>query len=420
VKSFLPIFLLSASLVSAETIVVRDGLERALGQAREGDTILLSGPEVFRGQFTVTKPLRILGTNSPVIEAGGTGTPLTIIAPNVAVQGVTFRNSGRDLANFDSAVMVFGSNARIENCRIENDGFGIYLRGSTNCLIAGNEIVGSRNAVSAARGNGIHLWKTKGNQITGNIIGEKRDGIYLSYADANVIASNRVTHSRFGIHYMYSHYNRLSANTLSSNAVGATLMFARHCVVEDNLVLANRRHGILLKQFENSRVLRNHIAGHNRGLFVQQAAQDRFEHNVIQKNDVGLYLSGGSEQNVFVGNAFIENTDQVWQPPDEAELGRLAANIFYEKRRGNYWSDYTGADTQHDGIGDTPYHETDVFGYIIDRHPEARIFALSPAVGLLRKGEELLPLLETTGVTDLFPLTKQNLFMPVVTRRNVQ
>jgi nitrous oxidase accessory protein NosD len=58
----------------------------------------------------------------------------------------------------------------------------------------------------------------------------------------------------------------------------------------------------------------------------------------------------------------------------------------------------------HDGIGDTPYHETDVFGYIVDRHPQARIFALSPAVALLRKGEELLPLLDTPGVTDTSPM----------------
>jgi hypothetical protein len=49
-----------------------------------------------------------------------------------------------------------------------------------------------------------------------------------------------------------------------------------------------------------------------------------------------------------------------------------------------------------------------VFGYIVDRHPEARIFSLSPAVALLRKGEELLPLLDTPGVTDTGPLIAPN------------
>jgi len=79
-------------------------------------------------------------------------------------------------------------------------------------------------------------------------------------------------------------------------------------------------------------------------------------------------------------------------------IGTLLAEVAWPQR------DYTGSDRNHDGIGDTPYHETDVYGYIVDRHPEARVFALSPAVTLLRKGEELMPLLDTTGVTDLAPL----------------
>jgi nitrous oxidase accessory protein len=239
-----------------------------------------------------------------------------------------------------------------------------------------------------------------------NTIREKRDGIYLSYADKNLIAGNTVENSRFGIHYMYSHSNTLLSNSLSGNTVGATLMFARHCRVEANRVIANKRHGILLKQMENSEVIGNYISGHNRGLFVQQAAQDRFENNTIVQNDMGLYLSGGSEQNVFVGNCFVDNVDQVWQPPDEMDRGRRAANAFFEKGHGNFWSDYTGADRNHDGLGDTPYHETDLYGFILDRHPEARLFALSPAVAVLRKGEELLPLINFSGVTDLFPLMK--------------
>jgi len=40
----------------------------------------------------------------------------------------------------------------------------------------------------------------------------------------------------------------------------------------------------------------------------------------------------------------------------------------------------------------------------VDRHPNARVFAMSPAVALLRKGEELMPVLDTEGVTDLAPL----------------
>ncbi len=389
------------------TISVTNSIALALSAAHDGDTILVKGPNIFREPVILEKSVKLVGVDGAVIDANGKGTILTIDARNVEIRDLTFRNSGNDLANFDSAIMVLGSSAQIINCHLVNNGFGIFIRGATNCLVRGNEISGETSAESATRGNGIHLWKTKRNLLDGNSIRSKRDGVYLSYADENWITNNRVGECRFGIHYMYSHKNRLLANTLSANAVGATLMFARNCLVEGNQISANRRHGILLKQFENSRLVGNFISGHNRGLFVQQATKDRFENNTLSKNDIGLYLSGGSEQNTFIGNAFLDNTDQVWQPPDEMEAGRSAANVFYEKGHGNFWSDYTGVDIGGDGIGDTPYHETDVYGYILDRHVEARIFALSPAVTLLRKSEELLPLLETSGVTDLFPLIRQ-------------
>jgi len=294
----------------------------------------------------------------------------------------------------------------VRDCRINNEGFGIYVRGVGNCVLERNEIFGSKQLASPSRGNGIHLWKTLGNRILNNVIYDKRDVMYLSYADDNLIGGNRVRDTRFGIHYMYSHQNRLLTNSMTHNTVGATLMFSRQSLIEGNLVLANRRHGMIFKQLDNSRIFNNTVSGQNRGFFVQQATQNRFEGNTIATNDIGIYLSNCSEQNVFVGNAFIRNTDQVWQPPFETEQGRKAPNAFSENGRGNYWSDYTGSDRNHDGIGDTPYHETDVYGYILDRHPEARVFALSPAIALLRKGEELMPFLDTTGVTDIAPLIK--------------
>src|SRR5262249_3554910 len=153
---------------------------------------------------------------------------------------------------------------------------------------------------------------------------------------------------RFGIHYMYSHQNRLLTNSLTHNAVGATLMFSRQSLVAGNLVMANRRHGMVLKQLDNSKILGNVISGQNRGFFIQQANQNRFKGNVIATNDIGLSLSNISEQNIFVGNAFIRNVDQIWQPPFETEQGRRGPNLFTENGHGNYWSDYAGVDRNQD------------------------------------------------------------------------
>jgi nitrous oxidase accessory protein len=393
-----------ASSTLAVTVPVTDSISRAIAQAQDGDTVLVRGPGAFHERVVVGKSIKLIGTNSPVIDADGSGTPLTISARDAEVSGLTVCNSGRDLTGFDSGIMITAPGASVLNCTVEVDAFGIYLRGVNECLIARNEIFGSTNVTPSARGNGIHLWKTKRNRILNNVIHDKRDGMYFSYADNNLIEGNRVWHTRFGIHYMYSHQNQLLTNLLTDNAIGATLMFSRQALVQGNVMSVNRRHGMVLKQVDNSEILNNVVSGQNRGFFIQQANQNRFEGNLVATNDIGLYLSNMSEQNVFVGNSFIHNADQVWQPPFETQQGHKGSNVFTEKGHGNFWSDYTGDDQDQDGIGDTPYHETDVFGYIVDQHPEARIFALSPALVLLRKGEDLLPLLDISGVTDSTPL----------------
>ena len=404
-KLALTITLMTAAVAGrAATVPVSASLAQAIALAHDGDTVLVSGPKVFHENVVIAKSIRLLGTNAPVLDAGGVGTPLIINAPNCEVDGLVVRRSGRDLGSFDSGIMIRAPGATVRDCRVEVDAFGIYIHGVNDCLIAGNTIWGSTNVASAERGNGIHLWKTQRNRIIGNAIHDKRDGMYFSYADDNLIVGNRVWDTRFGIHYMYSHQNRLLTNSLTHNEVGAALMFSRRAVVEGNVMLANRRHGMVLKQLDSSLIRGNFVSGQNRGVFMQQANQNRLEGNVLAANDIGLYLSAGSEQNVFVGNAFIRNTQQVWQPPSETAQGPNGPNAFAEKGRGNYWSDYTGSDRDHNGIGDTPYHQTDVFGYLVDRYPEARVFALSPALALLRKGEELLPLLDTPGVTDTAPL----------------
>ena len=395
-------FLYSAA--GARTILVTSSIAETLAGARDGDTVIVEGPGTFKEHVLITNAVHLVGTNAPVIDGEGAGTTLILAAEGTRVSGLVVRSSGHDLVKLDSGIMVGADRVSVRNSRVENDGFGIYLRGVNGCQIERNEVIGSKQVAPSGRGNGIHLWKAQRNRIMGNTVRDKRDGLYFSYADYNVIAGNDVRETRFAIHYMYSHQNQLLTNVLTRNTVGATLMFSRRALVQGNVVTANRRHGIVLKQFDNSRVIGNVICGQNRGLFVQQANQNRFEGNLIATNDIGLYLSNISEENVFTENAFVRNTDQVWQPPFETNQGRQGPNAFSERGRGNYWSDYTGTDRNQDGIGDTPYHETDAFGYIVDRHPAARVFAMSPAVALLRKGEELMPVLDTEGATDIAPL----------------
>jgi hypothetical protein len=91
-----------------------------------------------------------------------------------------------------------------------------------------------------------------------------------------------------------------------------------------------------------------------------------FYGNNIERSEYAVYLSGGSS-NKFYHNNFISNVH--------------SATVFGYKiaiwddgypSGGNYWSDYSGTDTDHDGIGDSNYTIDDSN---VDRYPLMGMFS---------------------------------------------
>jgi nitrous oxidase accessory protein len=123
----------SLALARGETLLVINNITEALARAHSGDTLLVVGPKVFAEHLMITKSIRLLGTNAPVLDGGKIGTPLTIVATNVEIRGLTIRNSGADLTAFDAGVMILTNHATVADCRVENEAFGVYLRGASNC-----------------------------------------------------------------------------------------------------------------------------------------------------------------------------------------------------------------------------------------------------------------------------------------------
>jgi hypothetical protein len=66
-----------------------------------------------------------------------------------------------------------------------------------------------------------------------------------------------------------------------------------------------------------------------------------------RKSATGQLLSGN---NIVFHNNFVNNTHQV-----RNDYTVYGTDFWDNGSEGNYWSDYTGNDTNADGIGDTPY-----------------------------------------------------------------
>jgi nitrous oxidase accessory protein len=363
---------------AAERAVRPGDLAAALAEASPGDTLRLE-PGVHPGRIVVTLPVRLVGSPGTVIDGGGQGVALTLAADGIEVSGLTVRNSGGDLSSDDAAVLLRESHGvTLTHCRVEARAFGIYLRGGGGHHIVANDVAGDArlDVPRSRRGNGIHLWRTVHNEIRDNRLADVRDGIYLSFAHENIIRGNEASDLRYGIHYMYSERNTLEGNRFRRCTGGIALMFSMQNEIASNVATDNRDFGILCQQIERSELRDNRVARNGRGFFVENSARNRFVENRMEVNGVGLFLTAGSEGNVFTANRFDRNLVQVYQD-------RRAVNEWSEAGRGNEWSDYTGFDWNGDGIGEVPYRLQTSVSALLARWPLTRWFMMSPALGLL-------------------------------------
>jgi len=175
---------------------------------------------------------------------------------------------------------------------------------------------------------------------------------------------------------MYSDSNTLRRNRLEKCLGGAAFMFAKRDLIERNEVARNLRFGVLMLSIDGSRIADNVIARNDRGFVIENSNSDRFEGNRIRENAIGAFVTAGSEDNLFASNRFDRNLVQAY-------VAHAGINRWAENGRGNYWSDYVGADLDGNGIGETPYRLQDATAALLATRPEARWFMMSPALAML-------------------------------------
>ncbi|MEA1866160.1 MAG: NosD domain-containing protein, partial [Euryarchaeota archaeon] len=100
--------------------------------------------------------------------------------------------------------------------------------------------------------------------------------------------------------------------------------------------------------------------------------------NTVQDNYYGIYLYALSSNNTLHHNNFINNTEG--NAYDEGIY-----NQWDSGSAGNYWSDYTSNDTDHNGIGDDPYSIQGSAGSV-DRYPLMHSWGTSQKGDLNRDG----------------------------------
>jgi len=114
-------------------------LTAALAEAQDGDNIEVHGG-LHHGPLLIDRSVTLVGIDWPIIDGGGEGTTVKIIAPDVTFQGFVIRNSGDSLAEENSGIAVEATGTIIEGNRLEDTLFGVYLKKAHGTIIRDNQI----------------------------------------------------------------------------------------------------------------------------------------------------------------------------------------------------------------------------------------------------------------------------------------
>ena len=376
-------------------------LQPLVDAAAPGEVLLLA-PGRHAGPLVIDRPLELRGQAGAIITGTGTGSVITVTAPDVRIEGLEITGSGTDLPAMDSAILVQQAAPRtiVRGNRLMNNLFGVYLHGAADSRVENNIIDGRQDLRLAEAGNGVSIWNAPGAAIIGNTISHGRDGIYVKISHHNRFENNTFSKLRFAIHYMYTNDSRIAGNRSRGNHVGWAIMYSERLEVEDNVSDDDRDHGLLLNSTNDSRVIGNVVRqGGEKCVFVYNANNNRLENNWFEGCPIGIHFTAGSEGNIMTGNAFVANRVQV----------KYVGTRFIDwaaNGRGNYWSDNPAFDLDGDGIADRPYRPNDVMDEILWTRPQAKLLTNSPAVQLVRWAQARFPALYPGGVFDSAPLMR--------------
>jgi parallel beta-helix repeat protein len=217
--------------------------------------------------------------------------------------------------------------------------------------------------------------------------------------DKNYIINNTIRFGKTGIGLESSKMIEISGNYITQTTSNAIAIKGIECInitIEENTLYANEQYGINFGWDTPSPSMNNSITNNNisyngdTGIILEQCDQSTFSDNLVQGNIIGIGLAYYNSYNSFIANKIIDNTDLGLTIFDfSCENNLIYGNNFTNNgingedyginnqwctnndgiKAGNYWDDYTGNDTNDDGIGDTEYDNIEGFMEPKDYYP---------------------------------------------------
>lgn len=388
--------------VAANTILVHPSMKvknisQALQQAHNGDTILVKHARYNVTDLMINKSVTLIGEDYPILDGQRKGDVLIVHADHVVIKGFYICNTNKgSLKNYAGIRCDQVQDVTIENNKLDNTLFPIYLPKTSKGIVKGNVITG--NSTSIESGSGIYLWYASNILVENNNVSGQRDGIYFEFSNRCNVSGNVCENNyRYGLHFMFSDSNTYVNNIFRNNGSGVAVMYSSYILMSRNRFEYNwgpAAYGLLLKEINNSRISGNVFSRNTTGIFMESSSRNQFSNNDFNQNGWALNILADCTDDSFNHNNFIGNTFDI------STNGSPDQNSFDS----NYWDKYAGYDLNKDGVGDIPYYPVSLYSKIIENIPYAIVLFRSFVVSLMDKAEHAIPSLIPVSVIDRHPL----------------
>lgn len=245
-----------------------------------------------------------------------------------------------------------------------------------------------RNSGSNSTDSGFYLMMAWNSVIWNNTVTNCNIGIFITFGNCT-LRENLVRNNHNGIYALSSFGSVVEANTVSDNAEDGVRIYYSECTVSRNDIRDNGNWGVSIFSSYNSSVVGNDLTRNKSGITVTlYAADNNLSGNNIVGGQTAIYINSASHNSVIGNNAsgcsaadvlLIESSDNTFcgnwftHTEDPVSLDEFSKNTWDNGSRGNYWSAYSGSDSNNDHVGDV--------AFVIDKNNVDRFPLIVKAAG---------------------------------------